>query len=170
MTPPRFQATFPSPWGELLADSDGQALTRLWFLDAPGAPLDPVPVPVAALFDTLQQELAAYASGGLKHFTIPLAPAGSVFQQAVWAELVRIPWGTTVTYTDVARGVGRLDTIRAVGGAIGRNPIAILIPCHRVVGRDGSLTGYAAGLERKAALLRLEGAAPQQQFTWSRPA
>ena len=101
---------------------------------------------------------------------MPLSPAGSAFQQAVWAELRRIPWGATVTYTDVARGVARLDTVRAVAGAIGRNPIALLIPCHRVVGRDGSLTGYAGGLHRKAALLHIEGALPQQPFTWSRPA
>lgn len=146
------QTTFPSPWGPLLADSDGEALTRLWFVDE----LRPEPVTLP-LFALLQEELAAYAGGRLRTFTIPLKPAGTPFQRAVWDELVRIPWGATVSYSDVARAVGRLDTIRAVGGAIGRNPIAILIPCHRVVGSDGGLTGYAGGLNRKEALLRLEG-------------
>ena len=94
----------------------------------------------------------------LRVFQLPLAPAGTPFQCAVWEELRRIPYGATVSYGDLAARLGRPKAVRAVGQANHRNPLPILIPCHRVVGKDGSLTGYAGGLALKEALLKLEGA------------
>ena len=96
-------------------------------------------------------------SGELKEFTLPLAPSGSAFQMAVWTELTKIPYGSTVSYGDIALALGkRLVASRAVGLANGSNPISVIVPCHRVIGSDGSLTGYGGGLERKELLLRLE--------------
>lgn len=104
------------------------------------------------------QEFDAYFTQGLRQFTVPLDPQGTPFQQQVWQRLLAIPSGALSTYGEIARQVGRPDAARAVGAAVGRNPLTIIVPCHRVVGADGSLTGYAAGLPRKQALLLLEGA------------
>lgn len=101
-------------------------------------------------------ELGEYFAGRRRNFTLPLAPRGTEFQQRVWSELRRIPCGETRTYGEIARAIGQPRACRAVGMANNRNPIAILIPCHRVIGRDGSLTGYAAGLTVKRQLLELE--------------
>lgn len=101
-------------------------------------------------------ELGEYFAGRRRDFTLPLAPRGTEFQQRVWSELRRIPCGETRTYGEIARAIGQPRACRAVGMANNRNPIAILIPCHRVIGRDGSLTGYAAGLNVKRQLLELE--------------
>jgi methylated-DNA-[protein]-cysteine S-methyltransferase len=113
------------------------------------------------LFSALCDQLNAYFAGELRAFDLPLAPRGTAFQMAVWSLLRTIPAGTTTTYGALARELGgqregRIPSAQAVGGAVGHNPIAIIIPCHRVVGADGSLTGYAGGLDRKAALLALE--------------
>ena len=108
--------------------------------------------------------LDVYFSGRKPEGMLPLAPRGSEFRRAVWELLREIPYGETVSYGDLAKRLeaqlGRKTSARAVGGAVGHNPISILIPCHRVVGADGSLTGYAGGLEQKTALLRLEGVLP----------
>lgn len=101
-------------------------------------------------------ELGEYFAGRRRNFTLPLAPRGTEFQLRVWSELRRIPCGETRTYGEIARAIGQPRACRAVGMANNRNPIAILIPCHRVIGRDGSLTGYAAGLSVKRQLLELE--------------
>lgn len=101
-------------------------------------------------------ELGEYFAGRRRNFTLPLAPRGTEFQQRVWSELRRIPSGETRTYGEIARAIGQPRACRAVGMANNRNPIAILIPCHRVIGRDGLLTGYAAGLTVKQQLLELE--------------
>jgi methylated-DNA-[protein]-cysteine S-methyltransferase len=103
-------------------------------------------------------QLDEYFAGSRATFDLALAPAGTPFQQRVWAELARIPAGTTVTYGELARRAGRPGAARAVGAAVGRNPVSIVVPCHRVVGSDGALTGYAGGIARKAFLLALEGA------------
>jgi len=122
------------------------------------------------LFSALRGQLDSYFAGQLRVFDLPLAPRGTAFQMAVWVLLRRIPAGTTTTYGALARQLagqreGRLPAAQAVGGAVGHNPIAIIIPCHRVVGADGSLTGYAGGLDRKAALLALENVKnPALQF------
>jgi O-6-methylguanine DNA methyltransferase len=105
-------------------------------------------------------QLREYFSRVRHEFDLPLDVRGTDFQKAVWGELVRIPYGATTSYGDIARRIGRPKAARAVGAAIGANPLPILIPCHRVVGADGSLTGYGGGLEVKASLLRLEGALP----------
>lgn len=109
------------------------------------------------LLDRAEEQLTAYFNGELKDFDLPLASEGSEFQKKVWAELQRIPYGETASYGDIARRLGYEPVIsRAVGAANGANPIPIIVPCHRVIGADGSLTGYAGGLERKKLLLDLE--------------
>lgn len=151
--------TCDSPCGELLLVTNGQALTDLHMASgkyvpaiAPGwRPDDAHPV----LAQT-RSELAEYFAGTRRVFHVPLAPRGTPFQQAAWRALSAIAYGTTRSYAEQARAIGRPTATRAVGAANGRNPIAILIPCHRVVGRDGSLTGYAGGLARKTWLLALE--------------
>lgn len=110
----------------------------------------------SALLKETARQLAAYFDDGLGAFELPLAPAGTDFQRAVWRILETIPAGHTLTYGEVARRLGDPAAVRAVGAAVGRNPLSIIVPCHRVVGADGSLTGYAAGVERKAWLLDLE--------------
>jgi methylated-DNA-[protein]-cysteine S-methyltransferase len=156
-----------SPIGPLtLVAADGE-LTGL-YLDAPrsgsqrhqpgaetlGVPGDPASEPFALAAD----QLAAYFGGQLTDFTLPLAPAGTPFQRRVWAALRDIPYGETRSYGQLAREIGNPTAVRAVGLANGRNPIAIVIPCHRVIGADGSLTGYGGGLDRKRYLLALEEA------------
>ena len=151
----------PSPVGPLRLTGDGSALTGVYLSpqrygpnefpeDARGS--DPV------LGETARQ-LSAYFDGRLQQFVLPLAPRGTPFQQRVWAALCEIPYGATISYLTLARQVADQKAVRAVGGANGRNPISIVIPCHRVIGADGSLVGYGGGLERKRWLLQFEGAA-----------
>jgi methylated-DNA-[protein]-cysteine S-methyltransferase len=104
------------------------------------------------------EQLEEYFAGQRTAFDLPLAASGSPFEEAVWGAVATIPYGETRSYGEVARAVGRPDRARAVGSANARNPVAIIVPCHRVIGSDGSLTGYGGGLERKRALLELEGA------------
>ncbi|HYI11089.1 MAG TPA: methylated-DNA--[protein]-cysteine S-methyltransferase [Thermoanaerobaculia bacterium] len=106
---------------------------------------------------SLATELTEYFAGKRKMFTIPLAPRGTPFQLAVWNELLRIPYGSTISYAELARRIGKPSAVRAVGAANGANPIPVIIPCHRVIGANGTLTGYGGGLERKQWLLALEG-------------
>jgi len=107
-------------------------------------------------------ELHEYFAGERKEFTIPVAPNGTGFQLQVWAALTTIPFGVTWSYAQLAQTIGRPNAVRAVGAANGANPIAIIIPCHRVIGSDGSLTGFGGGLPLKRRLLELEGAIPQE--------
>jgi methylated-DNA-[protein]-cysteine S-methyltransferase len=152
--PPRWQ-TMESPIGELLLVSDGRALTRL--------EMGPRAVPSEALRDPeplseAEQQLEAYFAGELTEFDLPLAPKGSAFQLRVWRALLDIPYGETASYGEIAATVGRPDAVRAVGTTNGRNPIAVIVPCHRVIGADGTLVGYGGGLPRKRTLLELEAA------------
>jgi methylated-DNA-[protein]-cysteine S-methyltransferase len=166
---PRLSHIVSSPIGRLLLLGDGHALTGLWMIDADrhtirGDQADLTPRPEA--FCEVAAQLEAYFTGDLKEFSVPLAPAGTQFQLAVWTELTKIPYGSTVSYGDIARALGkRLVASRAVGLANGANPISIIVPCHRVIGSDGSLTGYGGGLDRKELLLRLEGAGPVAPVT-----
>jgi methylated-DNA-[protein]-cysteine S-methyltransferase len=152
-----------SPLGRILLVSDGRALTGLYFL---GQKYEAVPPgdcadePFATPFAQVRAELAQYFVGERGRFELSLAPAGTPFQTRVWQALTTIPCGTTVAYAELARSLGLPRSVRAVAAAVGRNPISVLIPCHRVIGSDGSLTGYAGGLERKRALLALEAASP----------
>jgi methylated-DNA-[protein]-cysteine S-methyltransferase len=110
------------------------------------------------LFSRVESELRSYFAGKLRSFSVPLAPAGTPFQLRVWRALLRVPYGKTLSYTELARRAGTPTAVRAAGSANARNPIAILIPCHRVVGQNGNLTGYGGGLDAKRSLLELEGA------------
>ena len=101
-------------------------------------------------------QLAEYFAGERRSFDLPLDLVGTEFQLAVWNGLLRIPYGTTLSYSELARAIGRPDVVRAVGAAVGQTPVPVVVPCHRVIGKDGSLTGYGGGLHRKAALLELE--------------
>ena len=119
-----------------------------------------------SVFAETAQWLALYFAGKRPDFCPPLAPRGSTFRQQVWALLRQIPYGETRSYGELAHALGCASP-RALGQAVGRNPISLLIPCHRVLGADGGLTGYAGGLWRKEALLRLEGALPKEDGPWS---
>ena len=116
-----------------------------------------------AVLRATERQLDEYFQGARHRFDLPLAPRGTPFQQAVWATLADIPYGATWSYRDVARHLDKPEAVRAVGAANGRNPIPIVLPCHRVVGADGSLTGFGGGLPTKAFLLRLEGALPRSE-------
>ena len=158
-----YTAHYTSPLGGMTLVSDGTALVGLYFdgqkyaaegLDATRTQKN------LPIFEEARRWLDVYFSGRKPDFTPPTAPAGTAFQQSVWEILRTIPYGQTVTYGAIARRIeqntGRRMSAQAVGGAVGRNPISILIPCHRVVGTNGSLTGYAGGLDKKAYLLRIE--------------
>jgi methylated-DNA-[protein]-cysteine S-methyltransferase len=149
----------PSPFGPLCLATTPEGLMRVDFQQG-DRPIRVAPTwqENARLLADARQQLAEYFLGQRRDFTVRLAPPGTPFQRRVWQELQRIPYGTTVTYTELAQRLGQPRAVRAVGHANGRNPIAILIPCHRVVGRDGRLRGYAAGLAFKQRLLLHEGA------------
>ena len=110
------------------------------------------------LLDAADQ-LRAYFAGELREFELPLAPRGTAFQRQVWAAVSAVPYGSTATYSEIAAAVGRPDACRAVGAANGRNPLPVIVPCHRIIGAAGALTGYGGGLDRKRSLLDLEAAA-----------
>lgn len=149
-----YYTTTSSPIGELLLASDGHALTGLhmapfgrpsgWHRDD-------------GLFEDVVGQLAEYFSGARKTFEAVLAARGTPFQQRVWEALRAIPYGQTISYGELARRIGNPTAVRAVGRANGANPIAVIVPCHRVIGANGTLTGYGGGLQRKAKLLALEG-------------
>ena len=108
------------------------------------------------LLTEAKAQLLSYLEGKLQRFDLPMAPQGTEFQQQVWQALRQIPYGTTCSYQDIALALGNANSVRAVGAANGKNPISIIVPCHRVIGKSGKLTGYAGGLSRKAWLLDLE--------------
>jgi methylated-DNA-[protein]-cysteine S-methyltransferase len=157
MTESLLYTTMPSPVGELLLLGDGQTLRGI-HLQEGGRPaaLDGRWVRDAAPFATARAQLDEYFAGKRTAFELPLAAAGSDFQRLVWGALEQIPYGRTVSYGELARRIGRPAAARAVGLAIGRNPISIVVPCHRVIGAAGALTGYAGGVARKRFLLELE--------------
>ena len=165
-TPPAAAATVgydivDSPVGRLLLTGEDQALTGLYLLDAGehSASIRAEWERREDAFPRVTAQLAEYFAGTRTEFDLPLAPRGTDFQLAVWAELYRIPFGVTRSYGDIALALGKsLLASRAVGLANGRNPVSIIIPCHRVIGADGSMTGYGWGVDRKEWLLRHEGA------------
>jgi methylated-DNA-[protein]-cysteine S-methyltransferase len=163
--------TVPSPIGELLLLSDGRALRGLHMQEAPRPmPIQPQWQPADEPFVMVRKQLTEYFAGERLTFEVPLRMDGSEFQLQVWRELRKIPYGTTTSYGEIARRLGKSSAAaRAVGLANGQNPISVIVPCHRVIGADGSLTGYGGGLERKRYLLDLEGCitgagAPQQRL------
>ena len=153
------RATVESPVGTLYAAATPRGIALLEF--APPAGYDACPsVPRQRWLAQLALELAAYARDPHTRFDVPLDLQGTPFRREVWRSLSEIPAGRTVSYADIAARIGRPRAVRAVDAAVGANPVAIIVPCHRVIGRDGSLTGYAGGLARKTTLLRHEGAMP----------
>ncbi len=154
------QCAADSPLGHIRLAATARGLAGLWFDDQahhPG-PIDAATDPAQPHIALALKELAAYWHDPGTRFTVALDPAGTPFQQAVWAVLRSIEAGRRTSYGDVAQRIGKPAAVRAVGAAVGRNPISIIVPCHRVVGSDGSLTGYAGGLPRKTELLKAEAA------------
>jgi methylated-DNA-[protein]-cysteine S-methyltransferase len=159
----------PSPLGPLTLAATSAGLAGVWFDDQkhhPGELLAPVE-PAQQWLQLADLELRRYFEGRLQRFTVPLDPQGTAFQQQVWQALTLIAYGALSSYGRLAQQLGRPAAARAVGAAVGRNPLGIIVPCHRVLGQDGTLTGYAGGLQRKQALLQLEGAPVQQTLHWA---
>ena len=143
----------PSPVGDILLKADDEGRLTGLFLRHDGTAGGDGP------FDAAREQLDAYFAGELEQFDLPLAPRGTPFQRRVWEELARIPFAETISYKELALRLGDLKLVRAVGLANGRNPVSIVIPCHRVIGADGTLVGYGGGLDRKRWLLDHEAVA-----------
>jgi methylated-DNA-[protein]-cysteine S-methyltransferase len=153
-------ARYESPLGPMFATAEEDGITHVEFVGAkyaPDARADWIEDPRAPDLAACGTQLAEYFAGKRTEFDLPLAPQGSEFQQRVWREIARVPYGKTISYGELAARAGAPGQARAAGAATGRNPVSLVIPCHRIVGSDGSLTGYAGGLERKRELLELEG-------------
>lgn len=147
-----------SPIDKLLVACDNKGLRQLTFENhRHPRPIQEDWIEDAKQFTEVKKQLGEYFAGKREVFDLPLSLHGTEFQQQVWQALVQLPYGRTTTYTDLSNSIGRPDAVRAVGTAIGRNPISIIVPCHRVLATDGSLAGFAGGLDRKTALLKLEG-------------
>ena len=157
---------FTTRLGSLRLVAQDERLTFCGFIDQsprPGLPPGAVERPDSPTLAAARLQLTEWLDGRRKLFDLPLdLSAGTPFQQAVWLAIAAIPFGRTTTYRALAEGLGAPQAVRAVGAATGRNPIGLIVPCHRVLGTDGRLTGYAGGLDRKAALLRLEGHGDRQ--------
>ena len=152
---------YASPVGDLVITSQGNAVTGVNFLTAERSESSLTPV-----IEQCISELDDYFFRGRKFFTVELHLSGTVFQTKVWNELLTIPYGRTISYLELAIRIGDINSIRAVGLANGQNPIAILVPCHRVIGKDGDLVGYGGGLDKKIWLLQHEGAFSEQLKLW----
>jgi methylated-DNA-[protein]-cysteine S-methyltransferase len=144
--------TVETPIGPLLLSAEDGRLSAVAFAKGDGR------TSTAPPFAEAEAQLHAYFAGELERFELPLAPHGTAFQHSVWNAVAEIPYGTTTSYSELAASIGRPSACRAVGAANGRNPLPVIIPCHRVVGAAGALTGYGGGLERKRLLLALEAA------------
>ena len=147
-----YNQSLNSPCGKLEITADKDGVTAVRFVDAPSLSDNP-----NALTRLACAQLEEYFSGQRRDFDLPLNPRGTAFQQQVWQQLCEVGYGQTASYGEVAKRLNNPKAVRAVGMANGRNPIAIIIPCHRIIGSNGGLTGYAGGLERKKFLLGLEG-------------
>jgi methylated-DNA-[protein]-cysteine S-methyltransferase len=148
----------PSPIGDLTLGADAEGTLTGLYMDVPGRP-PPISQNAradAGAFRMVTEQLGEYFAGDRTRFDVPLRTAGTEFQRSVWDALRAIEYGETLSYGEIARRIGRPDEARAVGAANGANPVSIIVPCHRVIGSDGSLTGYGGGLERKRFLLELE--------------
>ncbi|MCU4298149.1 methylated-DNA--[protein]-cysteine S-methyltransferase [Brevibacterium permense] len=161
---PVYTTILDTDLGPLLLTSDGAHLTGLYLevSEAIDARLDrtfgvePIPEDDLEIFQRTEEQLGEYLSGQRTQFDLPLAAKGTEFQRSVWQALTQIPFGSTAGYGELAEMLGRPGAARAVGAANGKNPISIIVPCHRVIGADGSITGYAWGEEKKRTLLTLE--------------
>ncbi|MCC5825454.1 methylated-DNA--[protein]-cysteine S-methyltransferase [Alkalimonas sp.] len=146
------QCIIPGPVGAISISTNPQGISAIRFLTTETALI----APTSALLEEAAEQLESYFHGSLQTFSLPLAPAGTAFQQQVWQALKTIPFGETCSYQQIAHAIGNPKAVRAVGMANSRNPVAIVIPCHRVIGANGQLTGYAGGLDKKAWLLQHE--------------
>lgn len=146
---------FDTPLGPAVATLAGGRLTGLKLVP-PGSPTGDAQPPLSPALIRVREQLLGYLAGDRAEFEVEAAPEGTPFQVLVWREVARVPYGRTVSYAELARRIGRPGSARAVGAAVGRNPVWIVVPCHRVVGSDGSPTGYAGGIDLKRHLLRLE--------------
>lgn len=162
MEPPLYSCTMPSPVGELtLVGGDAGLVAVLWENDRPDrVPLGPLIDEEHPVLRATKAQLREYFADGRRVFDVPLDFRGTEFQRKVWAALLEIPFGETRSYGEIARSLGSPNASRAVGAANGRNPISIIAPCHRVIGKSGSLTGFAGGIEAKAWLLAMEEGQP----------
>lgn len=151
-----------SPLGKIKIIGDADAIKMVSFIDREERETEGV-LPLTVR--NCKKQLKEYFQGKRKEFNVPLAPEGTDFQKEVWGTLVDIPFGVTSTYAKQSVKLGDIKKIRAVGSANGKNPIAVIVPCHRVIGTDGSLTGYAGGLDKKEWLLRHEKSMPGQNQT-----
>ncbi|HEY1392647.1 MAG TPA: methylated-DNA--[protein]-cysteine S-methyltransferase [Methylibium sp.] len=155
------QTTIETPLGPLLLARSEQGLAGAWFegqKDHPGPFADTPERPDDPLLKEVGRQFADYWAGKRTSFDLPLdLQQGTPFQRAVWRALLGVGTGQTLSYGEIAERIGSPRAVRAVGAAVGRNPVSVIVPCHRIIGRDGSLTGYAGGLHRKTALLKLEG-------------
>lgn len=152
-----------TPLGRMLIADDGDGLAGAWFVGQRHFP-EAVSTWDRRETDTLalaRQQLKAYFAGQLQSFDLPLAPLGTPFQRSVWQQLRSIPYGQSSSYGRIAKALGKPSASRAVGMAVGRNPWSVVVPCHRVLGSAGQMTGYAGGLERKGSLLALEAGQPE---------
>jgi methylated-DNA-[protein]-cysteine S-methyltransferase len=158
---PAYVRRVDSPIGRLEITSDGSAITSLTIERAGHLPWEQIPEKSTKLLDTAARQLGEYFAGKRRNFDVPVSLPGTEFQQAVWAELVEIPYGGAVSYGSLGLATGRTTAGRAVGGAVGANPIPIIIPCHRVLASDGRITGYSGGngIPTKVWLLKHEGIA-----------
>ncbi|CAN5584177.1 methylated-DNA--[protein]-cysteine S-methyltransferase [soil metagenome] len=163
-----FFCRIESPIGPLTLTSDGTSLTGLYMENHKGFSAIELNLKCddsAQPFPQTKKELAAYFAGSLKKFTVPLKSSGTEFQKKVWRELQNIPFGEVISYAELARRIDNPKACRAVGLANGQNPISIIVPCHRVIGANGKLTGYGGGLPRKEILLNLEQPSSVKQLT-----
>lgn len=154
-----YYSQYSSPAGKIILTQENKHLTGLWFEgEKHSASIDPSWKRDEAAFKSIQQQLDAYFAGKLQRFDVSCKVSGTPFQERVWKALSKIPYGQTWSYSEIAASIGNPKAVRAVGTANGRNPISIIVPCHRVIGADGTLTGYGGGLKAKAWLLKLEKA------------
>ena len=168
VTRARASSVVDSAVGRLYLAATDEGLTHILFV----AKMDREPKAVpgsgeaARIVRETERQLADYFAGRRREFDVPLAPAGTEFQRATWKALADVPYGTTISYAELARRMQRPRAVRAVGAANGANPIPIILPCHRIVGADGTLTGYGGGLDTKGRLLSLEGVDLQGDFAF----
>lgn len=154
----KFYSIIDSPLGKLTLQASNEGLTGLWMEITTTQPTDLGEwQPNHPILQQAENELARYFANEINKFSVPIAAKGTDFQKSVWHQLTRIDFGETRSYQDIANAIGNPKAVRAVGLANGKNPISIIVPCHRVIGKDGKLTGYAGGVDRKQWLLKHEG-------------